>query len=88
MSDFSYEATSKTASFNGLELHYHEAGDSEDALILLHGAGPGVSGWSNFAGNLEHYAANFRTVIVDMPGFGKRSSTAATCATPPTPSSP
>jgi 4,5:9,10-diseco-3-hydroxy-5,9,17-trioxoandrosta-1(10),2-diene-4-oate hydrolase len=71
MSDFSYEATSKTTTYNGLELHYHEAGDGDDALILLHGAGPGVSGWSNFAGNLEHYAANFRTVIVDMPGFGK-----------------
>lgn len=71
MSDFSYDATSKTTKFDGLGLHYHEAGDGEDALVLLHGAGPGVSGWSNFSGNLEHYAANFRTVIPDMPGFGK-----------------
>jgi 4,5:9,10-diseco-3-hydroxy-5,9,17-trioxoandrosta-1(10),2-diene-4-oate hydrolase len=71
MSDLSYEATSRTTSYDGLELHYHEAGDGPDALILLHGAGPGVSGWSNFSGNLEHYAGRFRTVIVDMPGFGK-----------------
>ena len=71
MSDFRYEATSTSTQFNGLDLHYHEAGDSNDALIMLHGAGPGVSGWSNFGGNLEHYAANFRTVILDMPGFGK-----------------
>ncbi len=71
MSDFSYDATTRMSSFAGLDLHYHEAGDGPDTLILLHGAGPGVSGWSNFAGNLEHYAGHFRTLIVDMPGFGK-----------------
>jgi 4,5:9,10-diseco-3-hydroxy-5,9,17-trioxoandrosta-1(10),2-diene-4-oate hydrolase len=71
MSDFSYDATSRTTTYNGLNLHYHEAGDGPDTLILMHGAGPGVSGWSNFSGNLEHYTGNFRTLIVDMPGFGK-----------------
>jgi len=71
MTDVSYDATSRTTTFEGLDLHYHEAGDGPDTLILLHGAGPGVSGWSNFSGNLEHYAAHFRTVIVDMPGFGR-----------------
>jgi 4,5:9,10-diseco-3-hydroxy-5,9,17-trioxoandrosta-1(10),2-diene-4-oate hydrolase len=71
MSDFSYDATSRTTTYNGLNLHYHEAGDGPDTLVLLHGAGPGVSGWSNFSGNLEHYTGNFRTLIVDMPGFGK-----------------
>jgi 4,5:9,10-diseco-3-hydroxy-5,9,17-trioxoandrosta-1(10),2-diene-4-oate hydrolase len=71
MSDLSYDATSRTSTYNGLDLHYHQAGDAPDTLVLLHGAGPGVSGWSNFAGNIEHYAARFRTVIVDMPGFGK-----------------
>jgi 4,5:9,10-diseco-3-hydroxy-5,9,17-trioxoandrosta-1(10),2-diene-4-oate hydrolase len=70
MTDLSYEATSRTTTFDGLDLHYHEAGDGADTLVLLHGAGPGVSGWSNFAGNLEHYAGHFRTVIVDLPGFG------------------
>jgi 4,5:9,10-diseco-3-hydroxy-5,9,17-trioxoandrosta-1(10),2-diene-4-oate hydrolase len=69
--DYSYEATSHTSSYNGLDLHYHEAGAGPDTLVLLHGAGPGVSGWSNFSGNLAHYATTFRTVIVDMPGFGR-----------------
>jgi 4,5:9,10-diseco-3-hydroxy-5,9,17-trioxoandrosta-1(10),2-diene-4-oate hydrolase len=71
MTEFSYDATSRTTTYDGLDLHYHEAGDGPDTLFLLHGAGPGVSGWSNFAGNLEHYAGQFRTLIVDMPGFGK-----------------
>lgn len=51
-------------------LHYHEAG-SGPALVLLHGSGPGVSGWSNFRGNFPVFARQFRTVVMDMPGFGK-----------------
>jgi 4,5:9,10-diseco-3-hydroxy-5,9,17-trioxoandrosta-1(10),2-diene-4-oate hydrolase len=69
--DLSFDATSKTTSYNDLDLHYHDAGSGPEALVLLHGAGPGVSGWSNFSGNLAHYAESFRTVIVDMPGFGR-----------------
>lgn len=64
-----HEETSRTTTFDGVDLHYHVAGDG-DPLILLHGAGPGVSGWSNFSGNLAHYAKHFRTIILDMPGFG------------------
>lgn len=51
------------------KLHYHEAGTGP-ALILLHGSGPGVSGWSNFRGNLPVLSRTFRTVVPDMPGFG------------------
>ncbi len=51
-------------------LHYHEAGTGP-AFVLLHGSGPGVSGWSNFRGNFPVFADRFRTVILDMPGFGK-----------------
>lgn len=51
-------------------LHYHEAGTGP-ALVLLHGSGPGVSGWSNFRGNFGVFAQRFRTVVIDMPGFGK-----------------
>lgn len=51
-------------------LHYHEAGEGRP-LVLLHGSGPGVSGWSNFRGNLPVFAQHFRTVVADMVGFGK-----------------
>jgi 4,5:9,10-diseco-3-hydroxy-5,9,17-trioxoandrosta-1(10),2-diene-4-oate hydrolase len=50
-------------------IHYHEAGTGAP-LVLLHGSGPGVSGWSNFRGNFPVLAEQFRTVIMDMPGFG------------------
>jgi 4,5:9,10-diseco-3-hydroxy-5,9,17-trioxoandrosta-1(10),2-diene-4-oate hydrolase len=40
-------------------------------LIMLHGSGPGVSGWSNFRGNLHVFAKEYRTIVLDMPGFGR-----------------
>jgi 4,5:9,10-diseco-3-hydroxy-5,9,17-trioxoandrosta-1(10),2-diene-4-oate hydrolase len=64
-----YEATSKYLEGEH-RLHYHEAGTGSN-LVLLHGSGPGVSGWSNFRGNFPVFAEKFRTVIPDMPGFGK-----------------
>lgn len=64
-----FEATSRFLEGN-CRIHYHEAG-SGPALLLLHGSGPGVSGWSNFRGNFPVFAQGFRTVVMDMPGFGK-----------------
>jgi 4,5:9,10-diseco-3-hydroxy-5,9,17-trioxoandrosta-1(10),2-diene-4-oate hydrolase len=64
-----YDETSRTTKIDGLALHYHEAGEGSP-LVLLHGAGPGVSGWSNFSGNLPGYAERFHTFLIDQPGFG------------------
>lgn len=64
-----FESTSRYLE-GDYRIHYHEAGEGP-ALVLLHGSGPGVSGWSNFRGNFPVFAGEFRTVIMDMPGFGK-----------------
>jgi 4,5:9,10-diseco-3-hydroxy-5,9,17-trioxoandrosta-1(10),2-diene-4-oate hydrolase len=64
-----FEATSRYLE-GDYRLHYHEAGDGP-ALVLLHGSGPGVSGWSNFSANFPVFAERFRTVVFDMPGFGR-----------------
>ncbi len=37
---------------------------------MLHGGGPGASAWSNFGTALPRFAAQFRTLLVDQPGFG------------------
>lgn len=68
-----FEATSHTIKAGRFELHYNEAGADLPGtpVLFLHGSGPGVSGWSNFAGNFAAFAATRRTIIVDMPGFGR-----------------
>ena len=70
MSVLTAEATSKTISVGGYNLHYHEAGAGE-AVIMLHGGGPGANGYSNFSKNFGPFAAHYRTLLVDMLGFGK-----------------
>ncbi|MEV6427828.1 alpha/beta fold hydrolase [Nocardia sp. NPDC051463] len=65
----SAEVTSRHITVDGLKLRYHEAG-SGPPLLLLHGSGPGVSGWANFGGNLPVLAEHFRCLILDQPGFG------------------
>lgn len=68
--ELTFEATSRKAKVGDITLHYNEAGEGDQVLIALHGSGPGVSGWSNFKGNLPAFAARFRTILVDQPGFG------------------
>ncbi|MFI6520693.1 alpha/beta fold hydrolase [Spirillospora sp. NPDC050679] len=51
-------------------LRYYEAGEGHP-LVLLHGSGPGATGWSNFSGNIEALAENFHVYAVDMPGWGE-----------------
>ena len=69
-SELTEEGTSRTLATPAGDLHYHEAGDGPP-LLLLHGSGPGVSGWANFSGNLPLFAEHFRTLVLDLPGFGK-----------------
>ena len=63
------ESTSRTVRTRAWNIHYHEAGTGYP-VILLHGSGPGATGWSNFSGNLPGLAAHFRALAVDMPGWG------------------
>jgi pimeloyl-ACP methyl ester carboxylesterase len=53
----------------GIQTHYHEAG-SGPPVVLLHGAGPGVSAWSNWRLVMPALARQFRVVAPDIVGFG------------------
>jgi 4,5:9,10-diseco-3-hydroxy-5,9,17-trioxoandrosta-1(10),2-diene-4-oate hydrolase len=64
------EATSRYLQAGGLRIHYHEAGTGYP-LVCIHGGGPGASGWSNFRRNLGELSQHFRTVLVDLPGYGQ-----------------
>jgi pimeloyl-ACP methyl ester carboxylesterase len=70
-----FDETSKTVERPEGLLHYHEAGEGPP-LLLLHGSGPGVSGWANFGANLPVLARHFRCLVLDLPGYGKSAPVA------------
>lgn len=76
MADLTDASTSKSAtvtegSLSGFKIHYNDAGQGE-VVIMLHGGGPGASGWSNFNRNIGAFVdAGYRVVLPDCPGFGK-----------------
>lgn len=67
--ELTYEATLRELATDQGVLRYHEAGEGPP-LLLLHGSGPGVTGWRNFRGNLPVFAEHFRCLILEFPGFG------------------
>src|SRR5580700_1259375 len=81
MSALDAESTSHVVEIGGFAVRYHEAGTTRaevgdgpgDAgtVVMLHGGGPGASSWSNFGRNLPVFAQHYRTVMMDLPGYGK-----------------
>jgi 2-hydroxy-6-oxonona-2,4-dienedioate hydrolase len=63
------ESTSRYVQTKDWRMHYSEAGEGP-ALILLHGSGPGASGWSNYQQNMPTLAKHFRVLALDMIGWG------------------
>lgn len=74
MTELTYESTLRELPTEQGVLRYHEAGEGPP-LLLLHGSGPGVSGWQNFSGNLPVLAEHFRCIVLEFPGFGVSDST-------------
>jgi pimeloyl-ACP methyl ester carboxylesterase len=68
-SELTAEDTRRTVTVDGLDLAYHEVG-SGPPVVLLHGSGPGVTGWANFGANLPVLSSSLRCLVVDLPGFG------------------
>ena len=67
---YTFESTTSFAQLGDLRLHYNEAGEGDDVLVMLHGGGPGATGWSNFKQNVPAFAERFRLLLVDQPQFG------------------
>lgn len=57
----------------GHEIHLAETGTG-DAVVFLHGSGPGASGASNFRGNIDTFVnAGYRVILPDLIGYGASS---------------
>ncbi len=67
--DVSFEQSRRELETSLGVLRYHEAGEGPP-LLLLHGSGPGVTGWRNYRGVLGDLAEHFRCLVLEFPGFG------------------
>lgn len=55
-----------------LQLHYNDVGSGAETVVMLHGSGPGASGWANFNRNIEPLVnAGYRVILLDCPGWSK-----------------
>ncbi len=61
--------TERWVEVDGRRLHFHDVG-AGPAVLLLHGSGPGVSGWANFGDVLPELSTRLRCLVLDQPGFG------------------
>lgn len=70
MPEVTQEGARRTIEISSGTIRYYEAGTGHP-LVLLHGSGPGATGWSNFAKNIGPLAEHFRVLAIDMPGWGE-----------------
>lgn len=55
-------------------IRLHRAGNrARPAILFLHGSGPGATGLSNFAGNLDAFADDYDCLVIDQVGWGASS---------------
>lgn len=57
-----------------LKLHFNDCDPkgAGETVVMLHGSGPGATGWANFNRNIEPLTdAGFRVLLLDCPGWGK-----------------
>lgn len=59
----------RTVSAGGVDTNYHDAGTG-DPVLLIHGSGPGVTGWANWRTVIPALSEEFRVLAPDMLGFG------------------
>ncbi|MDO5500276.1 MAG: alpha/beta hydrolase [Propionibacteriaceae bacterium] len=70
--DLTYANTSRHVRTRSANIHVNEAGPADgNVLLLLHGSGPGATGWSNFVNNIPAFAERYRVIAADLPGWGK-----------------
>ncbi|WP_225862125.1 alpha/beta fold hydrolase [Ideonella benzenivorans] len=72
MPDLHTPSTSRIVTVGTRQLWLTELG-SGPPVLMLHGGGPGASGLSNYARNVEALAQHFRVLVPDMPGYGRSS---------------
>jgi 4,5:9,10-diseco-3-hydroxy-5,9,17-trioxoandrosta-1(10),2-diene-4-oate hydrolase len=80
------DLTGHVLEIGGLPVRYYDSGPAglagpepagrgdASTVVLLHGGGPGASAWSNFGQTAPVLARRFRTVMMDLPGYGQTAA--------------
>lgn len=49
-----------------LRIHFNDCGQGDETVVLLHGSGPGATGWANFSRNIDPLVeAGYRVILLD-----------------------
>lgn len=72
MAELTFESTKKIVDTKDYRIQINEAGEGYP-IYMLHGTGPGATGWSNFAPNIAELSKKYRCIAVTMPGWGESS---------------
>ena len=82
---FTAEETSRFAEIadgvSRLKIHYNDCdpGLGGETVVMLHGSGPGATGWANFNRNIQPLTdAGYRVVLMDCPGWGESDTVIST----------
>ncbi|WP_218159706.1 alpha/beta fold hydrolase [Lentzea albida] len=67
--DLSNESTYRLVDTADYRIQINEAGQGHP-LLMIHGTGPGATGWSNFEPNIRALSSSFHCIAVTMPGWG------------------
>ncbi len=67
-----FENTRRMVETRDYRIQINEAGEGHP-IIMLHGGGPGATGWSNYAPNIASLSRKFRCIAVTLPGWGESS---------------
>jgi 2-hydroxy-6-oxonona-2,4-dienedioate hydrolase len=60
-------------------IHFNDCGSGAQTVVMLHGSGPGATGWANFHRNIDPLvSAGYRVVLVDCPGWGRSDTVLCT----------
>ena len=68
----SFESTRHIVQTPDYRIQVNEVGTGHP-VFLIHGSGPGATGWSNFAPNMPALSKHYRCIAVTMPGWGESS---------------
>ncbi|MGD9945199.1 MAG: alpha/beta fold hydrolase, partial [Burkholderiaceae bacterium] len=62
-------------------IHCNDCGNADRTVIMLHGSGPGATGWANFHRNIDAFGrAGYRVLLIDYPGWGRSDAVVCTAS--------